>query len=226
MQILKEKVLLLDPRTQMILLIIANIVAFVQHSMAVEVLWVIALCLLITFCGYSTAAAKFMLVFAGILCLQYYIFPYSPKIIATTFTLIVSYIRKFLPCVIIGTMIVKSTSVRCLMLALRQWKIPQGLIIPLSVTMRYFPAIKEEAGHIRAAMKMRGIHGVRKLECLVVPLIISATTTAEELSAAAITRGIENPVKKTSVIAMRFGIMDVFCMIIGALFVFSAVLVR
>jgi len=41
-------------------------------------------------------------------------------------------------------------------------------------------------------MKLRNIHGVQKIECLLVPIMISATTTAEELSAAAVTRGIEN----------------------------------
>lgn len=44
-----------------------------------------------------------------------------------------------------------------------KWHIPQGLIIPLSVTVRYFPALKEETGYIRDAMKLRNIHGVQKL---------------------------------------------------------------
>lgn len=51
------------------------------------------------------------------------------------------------------------------MVALRKRHIPQGLIIPLPVTIRYFPALKEEVGYIRDAMKLRNIHGVEKLEC-------------------------------------------------------------
>lgn len=89
-------------------------------------------------------------------------------------------------------MTLRTPPVRDLMLALRRWHVPQGLIIPLSVAFRYFPSIREEFAHIRDAMRLRDIRGMERLECIVVPLMISATANAEELSAA-VTRGIENP---------------------------------
>ena len=125
---------------------------------------------------------------------------------------------KIFPCLIVGTMVLQKTPVRELMVALRKWHIPQGLIIPLSVTVRYFPALKEETGYIRDAMKLRNIHGVQKIECLLVPTMISATTTAEELSAAAVTRGIENPAPKTSMIEMKLGVQDFLCLAAGLIF--------
>ena len=76
----------------------------------------------------------------------------------------------------------------------------------------------EMAYHIRDAMKLRNIHGVQKIECLLVPIMISATTTAEELSAAAVTRGIENPAPKTSMIEMKFGVQDFLCLAAGLIF--------
>ena len=118
----------------------------------------------------------------------------------------------------VGTMVLQKTPVWELMVALRKWHIPQGLIIPLSVTVRYFPALKEETSYIRDAMKLRNIHGVQKIECLLVPIMISATTTAEELSAAAVTRGIENPAPKTSMIEMKFGVQDFLCLAAGLIF--------
>ena len=42
-----------------------------------------------------------------------------------------------------------------------------------------------------------------KLEGIMVPLMVSATGTAEELSAAAVTRGIEDPAPKTSLVELR-----------------------
>ncbi len=111
------------------------------------------------------------------------------------------------------------------MVALRKWHIPQGLIIPLSVTVRYFPVLKEETGYIRDAMKLRNIHGTQKIECLLVPTMISATTTAEELSAAAVTRGIENPAPKTSMIEMKFGVQDFVCLAIGVAFCVVSIMV-
>lgn len=214
----KKHILKFDPRTELLLLVLANVVAFTQRSVWVEITWVVLLLLLMIACGCRTAAGKLAAAFAACLLIQYYVFPNGPKILAGTFTILVSYARKIFPCLIVGTLILKKTSVRELMVALRRWHIPQGLIIPLSVTVRYFPALKEEIGHIRDAMKLRDIHGTQKIECLLVPIMISAAATAEELSAAAVTRGIENPAPKTSMIEMKFGIQDVLCLAVGIIF--------
>ena len=85
--------------------------------------------------------------------------------------------------------------------------------------------LKEETGYIRDAMKLRNIHGTQKIECLLVPTMISATTTAEELSAAAVTRGIENPAPKTSMIEMKFGVQDFVCLAIGVAFCVVSIMV-
>ena len=98
------------------------------------------------------------------------------------------------------------------------------LIVAISVTLRYFPAIREEVGYIRDAMKLRDIRGLARLECTVMPLMVSATETAEELSAAAVTRGIENPARKTSAVSLRLSLLDFLGMLAGlALLVLSFV---
>ena len=188
----KKHTLRFDPRTELLLLVLANIVAFTQHSVWLEITWVVFLLLLIVACGCQKSAGKLAIAFGICLALQYY---------------------------------VQKTPVRELMVALRKWHIPQGLIIPLSVTVRYFPALKEETGYIRDAMKLRNIHGTQKIECLLVPTMISATTTAEELSAAAVTRGIENPAPKTSMIEMKFGVQDFVCLAIGVAFCVVSIMV-
>ena len=200
------------------LVVRAYVVAFTQHSVIVEIAGVVFLRQLIFACRCLISAVKLAIAFGISLALQYYVFPNGPKILASSFTIIVSYARKIFPCLIVGTMVLQKTPVRELMVALRKWHIPQGLIIPLSVTVRYFPALKEETGYIRDAMKLRNIHGVQKIECLLVPIMISATTTAEELSAAAVTRGIENPAPKTSMIEMKFGVQDFLCLAAGLIF--------
>lgn len=214
----KRDLLQFDPRTELLLLVIANIVAFTQRSVFVEMIWVVLLLLLITACGCGKSAGRLAIAFGICLALQHYVFPNGPKIIASSFTILVSYARKIFPCLIIGTLILQKTSVREFMVALRKWHIPQGLIIPLSVTIRYFPALKEEVGYIRDAMKLRNIHGMQKIEALIVPIMISATSTAEELSAAAITRGIENPAPKTSMLEMKFAWQDFLCLAISIVF--------
>lgn len=151
-----------DPRTELLFLVLANVVAFTQHSLWVEITWVVLLLLLIIACGCIKAAGRLAFAFGFCLLLQYYVFPNGPKVLASSFTILVSYARKVFPCLIVGTLILQKTSVRELMGALRRCHIPQGLIIPLSVTIRYFPALKEEVGYIRDAMKLRNIHGIQK----------------------------------------------------------------
>ena len=109
-------------------------------------------------------------------------------------------------------------------MGLRKLHIPQKLIIPISVTIRYFPAIKEETGHIRDAMRLRNIQGMLKAEALIIPLMMSATETAEELSAAAVTRGIENPAKKTSVIELHIGALNWIFLLVSVLFAAMAII--
>ena len=216
----------LDPRTVLLLLVIANVVAFTQQSVAVEISWVAVLLVVLVLCGCRAAALKLAVVFGCCLLLQYQILPNGPENLASSFSVIISYGRKMFPCLIVGSILVKKTSVRELTLALRTWRVPQGLIIPISVTIRYFPAIREEFGHIRDAIRLRNIRGLQKLECIIVPLMISATTTAEELSAAAVTRGIENPKPKTSIAVMRMRTPDFACLTASLLFACAAIVVR
>ena len=222
-QLLNNHVLKFDPRTELLFLVLANVVAFTQHSLLVEITWVALLLLLIIACGCIKAAGRLAVAFGLCLLLQYCVFPNGPKILASSFTILVSYARKVFPCLIVGTLILQKTSVREIMAALRRCHIPQGLIIPLSVTIRYFPALREEVGYIRDAMKLRDIHGIQKIECFLVPVMISATTTAEELSAAAVTRGIENPAHKTSMVEMEFGVQDLLCLAFGVVFCFVSI---
>lgn len=216
----------LDPRTVLLLLVLANVVAFTQKSLPVEIVWVAALLLLLSLCGCGRAALKLAAAFACCLLLQYQILPNGPKILASSFSVLLSYGRKMFSCLIVGTILVRKISVRELTLALRTWHVPQGLIIPISVTVRYFPAIREEFGYIRDAIRLRNIRGLQRLECFIIPLMISATTTAEELSAAAVTRGIENPAPKTSIAAVRMGGLDFACLAAGLVFAGLAFAVR
>ena len=64
----------------------------------------------------------------------------------------------------------KCTPLRYFIVGLRQLRVPQRLIVAVSVTLRYFPAIREEMGYIRDAMKLRDVRGLARLEGTVIPL--------------------------------------------------------
>ena len=77
-----------------------------------------------------------------------------------------------------------------------------------------FPTVKEEYTAIRDAMKMRGIttfrNPMKMLEYRIVPLMMSIAKIGEELSAAALTRGLGAPQKRTNICKIGFGPLDIF----------------
>lgn len=212
----------IDPRTGILLLVLSNIIAYRQNPFSIESGWIASLCFMTFFCTHRSTAVKWVLYYLVLLGLQHYILPNSPKFIATSFSILVTYARKVLPCLIIGLLMIREIPLSRFIVGLRKLHLPQQLIVAISVTIRYFPAIREESGYIHDAMKLRDIHGLKKIECLSVPLILSATSTAEELSAAAVTRGIENPVKKTSIITLKMKTFDWITCGIGLMFTIAS----
>ena len=122
-----------------------------------------------------------------------------------------------------------ATKVSEFVLAMQRMHIPEAFIIPFSVMFRFFPTISEEAGSIGNAMRMRGITGKNflknpqaVLEYRIVPLMMSVVTIGNDLSAAALTRGLGNGKKRTSICKIGFHWKDFALMIIvtAALLVF------
>ena len=75
----------------------------------------------------------------------------------------------------------------------------------------------EEYAAIRDAMKMRGItlaNPLAMLEYRVVPLLIAACKIGEELSAAALSRGLGAPVRRTNVCRVGFGWLDIAAIVL------------
>ncbi len=106
------------------------------------------------------------------------------------------------------------------MAAMNRIRMPKSVVIPLTVMLRYFPMVGEDWRHIKDAMRMRDVspslgglltHPGRTVECIYVPLMMSASQIADELSAAAVTRGIENPGPRTCLQRIRFGFADAAC---------------
>jgi energy-coupling factor transport system permease protein len=216
----------LDARSTLIILLLANIIAFTQQLIWVEVGFLFSLFVLLVICDCKKQAIKWGIVFSVIVIIEHTIFPNIDNQIITYFTVSVIYLRKMLPCLMIGTIIIKKIKMQYLILALRKFRFPQAIIIPLSVTIRYIPSIREEYHNIRNAMRLRNIRGLKRIEYTIVPIMISATNTSDELSAAAVTRGIENPSVKTSIVNMEFKLLDYISIIVTVCFVILAILSR
>ena len=92
--------------------------------------------------------------------------------------------------------------------------VPEKIVIHRVRGVSFLPTVKEEYAAIRDAMKMRGITTLRSpmkmLEYRVVPLMMSIAKIGEELSCAALTRGLGAPQKRTNICKIGFGPLDIF----------------
>ena len=129
---------------------------------------------------------------------------------------------------------IKTTRIDEFVSAMQKMHVPDGITISLAVVMRFFPTIKEEYQSIRDAMKMRGVmfgggNAAKMVEFRMIPLLFSCMNIGDELSAAAITRGLGGKVKRTSIEVLKMNAADIcmitsFTIVAGIFIVFKYVL--
>jgi energy-coupling factor transport system permease protein len=100
------------------------------------------------------------------------------------------------------------------MAAMRKMRMTEKITIPLSVMFRFFPTVREEYAAIGDAMRMRGVSlaggkPMKMLEYRFVPMIMCSLKIGEELSAAALTRGLGSPIKRTNICKTGFHLQDI-----------------
>ena len=145
--------LALDPRTLMGVLVAASVLAFAEKSLTVS-------CASSARPGFSSACrvpedgAGFVAAYAALLGILCFVFPNIGGVAATMFTS-ASRSRARLPLPHGGRASYLRLSVHRLGAALAKLRLPQTVLVPLTVTLRYFPTLKEEASHIRDAMALR-----------------------------------------------------------------------
>lgn len=124
-------------------------------------------------------------------------------------------ITRFVPSLVMGYFFIKTTQVDHLITALHKWRVPNVLTIPIAVIFRFIPTIKEEADSINNAMRIRNINGkmilkqpIKYIEYRLVPLMSSIVRIGDDLSAAALTRGLGGKPQRTSIYDVRLRSID------------------
>lgn len=107
----------------------------------------------------------------------------------------------------------QSTTVSEFITAMERMHVPTFITIPMSVMFRFFPTIAEENSSITEAMRMRQISGTRlgllkRLEYEWVPVMMSTVRIADELSQAALTKGLGSNAKRTHICEVGFRARD------------------
>lgn len=126
---------------------------------------------------------------------------------------VASLVARLAPGLFLAYVAVVSTRVGELMAALERSRVPRQLVIPLAVVLRFLPTVREEAGAVATSMTGRGltlgrVGPVAWLEYRMVPLMISTVRSGEELTQAALTRGLGRPGRLERINPVGFGPWD------------------
>lgn len=219
----KRRGLLLDPRTKLLMLITVTSLMLSSGNSGImnivkPILSVIPFVLLLTERKWKTAA-KYFLLYTVCFALERVALNMLSGIVLFLLLAVCSIMTRFAPGFMMGAFLISSTSVSDFIAAMKRMHVSEKIIIPLSVIFRFFPTIGEENAAINDAMRMRGIrfggkHPGKMLEYRLIPLMISVVKIGDELSAAALTRGLGAPVKRTDICKIGFHVQDIIMILL------------
>ena len=159
-----------------------------------------------------------VMVVIGYACLC--VVPYLPSVLSFIALTCGYVLTRLVVTVAMGDYVLATTHVSELIAAMERMHMPQAIIVPLSVMFRMFPTIAAEWRSICRAMEMRDIHlgtvGIEHvLEYQLIPMMSSSVRIGEELSAAALTRGLGAPGKRTNICRIGFRAQDWFLLFVA-----------
>lgn len=213
----------LDPRTKLLILAITSVSVFLNESMLIEGAFIFIPFLLLLQAKHIRLAFKSGAAFIILLALPMLLVPHLPVTAGGILYMFAVYIRKLIPCFMLGSLLIRTTKVSTFLAAISRLHLPKGFTIALSITLRYFPTMTEEWGFIKDAMSLRGIsvspagllfHPVRTMEYVYVPMLVSASKISDEITQAAITRGIDHLERRSCLENIRFRMRDALLLIL------------
>lgn len=214
----QKRGLILDPRTKLLLLVAVS--SFVLGGLGGNELAFLVPCfsalplVLLLAAGNIRAAALYLVAFTGAYLASLLLVPRLSGFPQFALLGCAGILSRVMPGVVMGVYVVSTTTVSEFTAAMQRLRVSEKIVIPISVMFRFFPTVGEEFSAINAAMRMRGIslgggRAGKMLEYRLVPLMTCSAKIGEELSAAALTRGLGGEVRRTNVCRIGFRIQDI-----------------
>ncbi len=204
--------LYLDPRTKLLFCLGASVILLTgEYTTACVILKyvfaVIPFILLLILKDYKKAVSY------GIIYLICCILPgllvrHLTYVVNLFFTGMVAFFTKITPTGMLLYLVFRTTSVSEFVAAMDRMHISRSFSAPVSVVFRLFPTIIDEYRAVSEAMKLRDIgsfrNPVKMLEYRMVPFLVSVVSIGNDLSAAALTRGLDAPYERTNLCPIGF----------------------
>ena len=215
----------LNPLTLVILNILFPVVIFLGKGVIYETICLlIAVAVLIIYKRYLQIL-KFVIGYLIFLSLAYLLSISNVILIADLFGTLVYIILRMIPVMMIAYILVKDIKSNELLSAFEQIHLPKKIMLSITVALRFFPTYKLEIKMIRESLKMRNINlsikqPLKFLEYWLVPVLMRINLIAEEMTATAMTKGVESPMRRTSFYNVKMRTVDrIFLTVILIIFI-------
>ena len=207
----------LDPRTKLIAMLAMAAAVALAPSVTYEAALTVLAVAFGTLLGRWRVSVAMLLLYAMMLAAVQFVPQLKDVALRTMLSSFALLVRKVFACSLMAYATVATTHVNELMSVLAKVGTPRAVAIPVAVALRYLPAVREDWGFIRDAMRMRGVLPsplgflrvpMRTIDCIYAPLLMSASRASDELAMAAVARGIENPAQRTCYLHISMGVVD------------------
>lgn len=222
---IENRGLVLDPRTKLAVMITLVIFALGGTGSDIQtvrlgtiVISILPVALLMTAKQWKKAAL-FGSIYAVLKAAEILLLPTVTGAALSILGLCCMIFVRLMPGLIMGAYMLSSTTVSEFIAAMHRMHVPQQITIPISVMFRFFPTVLEEFAAINTAMKMRDIriggkNAGKFIEYRLVPLMVCSVNIGNELSAAALTRGLGVRVKRTNICKIGFHVQDITALLL------------
>lgn len=214
---MKEKYIAFDPRSKLITVIFASVLLISRANPSMEFIFMVFITFLLCISGSLKKGITIFISYVALVFLTTTVFHEITGVLTAIISFILVVYKSLLPPIAAGMFATQNTSVGEWVAAMKKWHLPNFLIIPFVVICRFFPTLRHDFTSIRQAMKFRGIylsfsevikHPIQTMEYFLVPILKQVDYTAQELSAAALVRGLGYEGQHTSVISIKLKLQD------------------
>lgn len=231
----ENTVLRLDPRTKLLLFLTGGFVAINCYDVFLMIPYALGLCLIMALSGKPAFAAKAALAFALVVYVRTMVMSSPPttggELLIPLVSGLCTLVLFVFPIMVSFMLIIKTTRISQFLAAFQHMHLPMSVIVPVAVFFRFIPTVQEEWNSITKAMAFRGIamtpasvlrHPGVAAERILVPMLFSSMDVMDELSAAALARGLDSNRARTCYEEVRLGWIDYLVM---ALLVFIIIFI-
>lgn len=123
-----------DPRTKLLILAVTGVSVFLNESILIECMFTVIPFFLLLQAKKISVALKSAVAFAALMAAQMWIVPELPVAAGGIVYMFVIYVRKLLPCFMLGSFLIRTTKVSAFLAAIGRLRLPKGFTVALTVT--------------------------------------------------------------------------------------------